>query len=153
MTARYFKFESDFVDTLRCIPMCVRHKLDLAGVKLKLNEWSKLAQSEREYIASLHLNSRAEIQTFRNVVVILTRITSGAMPSLMDPVTPDWNSTEIPDQVAEKAVSLGVTVSPEAWRNLGELPRFALMKLSRPGHEGKNFVPALEEFGVTHGGE
>jgi hypothetical protein len=153
MTARYFKFESDFVDTLRCIPMCVRFKLDLAGVKLRLNEWSKLAPAEREYIASLPIDTKAERQTFRNVVVIFTRIACGALPSLMDPVTPDWNSVDIPEQVAEKAVSLGVAVSPEAWRDLAELPRFALMKLGRPGHEGKNFVPALEEFGVTHGGE
>ena len=153
MTARYFAFESDFVDTLRCIPMCVRFKLDLAGVKLKLNEWSKLAQAEREYIASLSVDTKAERQTFRNVVVIFTRIACGAMPSLMDPVVPNWNGREIPEQVAEKAVSLGVVVLPEAWRDLGELPRFALMKLSRPGHEGKNFVPALEEFGVTHRGE
>jgi hypothetical protein len=84
---------------------------------------------------------------------ILVRINCGVMPTLMDPVKADWNTSEIPDQVAEKAVALGVTVSPDSWRGLDELERFALMKLSRPGHEGKNFVPALEEFGVTHGGE
>lgn len=153
MTARYFQFETDFVDTLRCIPMCVRFKLDMAGVKLKLGEWSKLTAAERAYVASLPVDTKAVTQTFRNVIVILTRISSGAIPSLMDPVPPDWNADEVPEQVAEKAVSLGVTVPPEAWRRLDELERFALMKLSRPGHEGKNFGPALEEFGVTHGGE
>ncbi len=153
MTARYFQFESDFVESLRCIPMCVRYKLDMAGVKLKLGEWSKLAPAEREYIAALPVETKAETQTFRNVIVIMTRIASGAIPSLMDPVTPDWNDDEVPDQVAEKAVSLGVAVPPESWRGLAELERFALMKLSRPGHEGKNFGPALEEFDITHHGE
>lgn len=153
MTARYFKFESDFVGTLRCVPMCVRFKLDLAGVKLKLGEWSKLSPAEREYIAALPVDTRAAVQTFRNVIVILTRIATGAIPSLMDPVNPDWNDDDVPDQVAEKAVSLGVAVPHESWRGLDELERFALMKLSRPGHEGKNFGPALEEFGVPHGGE
>lgn len=153
MTARYFQFESDFVESLRCIPMCVRYKLDMAGVKLKLGEWSRLSAAERAYIADLPVETKAETQTFRNVIVIMTRIASGAIPSLMDPVIPHWNGADVPEQVAEKAVSLGVTVPPESWRGLDELERFALMKLSRPGHEGKNFGPALEEFGVTHGGE
>jgi hypothetical protein len=153
MTPRYFAFESDFVASLRCIPMSVRYKLDIAGVKLKLNEWSKMDPAERAYLAEMPYVNRAEIQAFKNMLSILVRINCGVMPTLMDPVKADWNTSEIPDQVAEKAVALGVTVSPDSWRGLDELERFALMKLSRPGHEGKNFVPALEEFGVTHGGE
>lgn len=153
MPAHYFAFESDFVATLRCIPMCVRHKLDISGVKLKLNEWSKLDPAERAYLAEMPFRNTAEIQAFRDFLSLLVRINCGSLPSMMTPVEPNWNTQEIPDQVAEKAVALGVTVSPESWRDLGDLPRFALMKLSRPGHEGKNFVPALEEFGVTHGGE
>lgn len=153
MAARYFQFESDFVDSLRCIPMAVRYKLDLAGIKLKLNEWSKLDPAERAYLAEMPYVNRAEIQAFRNMLSILVRINCGVLPTLMDPVKPDWNGAEIPEQIADKAVTLGVAVSPESWRGLGELERFALMKLSRPGHEGKNFIPALEEFGVTHGGE
>jgi hypothetical protein len=153
MTARYFEFESDFVASLRCIPMCVRFKLDLVGVKLKLNEWSKFSQAEREYLAALPVGTDAERQAFRNTLVLLTRVACGAIPSLMDPVVPDWNIREVPDQVADKAVSLGLTVPRESWERLDEMERFALMKLSRPGHEGKNFAPALEEFGVTHRGE
>lgn len=33
----YFQFEADFIQTLRCIPLSVRYKLDTCGVKLKLN--------------------------------------------------------------------------------------------------------------------
>jgi hypothetical protein len=51
VSARFFNFESDFVESLRCVPMCVRLKLDLAGVKLKLNEWSKMDPAERAYLA------------------------------------------------------------------------------------------------------
>ncbi len=153
MTARYFQFESDFVESLRCVPMTVRYKLDLAGIKLKLNEWSKLDPAERAYLAEMPYINRAEIQAFRNMLSILVRINCGVMPTLMEPVKPDWGGAEVPDQVAEKAVTLGAAVSPDSWLGLGELERFALMKLSRPGHEGKNFLPALEEFGVTHGGE
>ena len=33
-----FAFEQDFIGTWRCIPLCVRRKLDLIGLKLKLNQ-------------------------------------------------------------------------------------------------------------------
>ena len=43
-----FAFEQDFIGNWRCIPLCVRRKLDLAGVKLKLNHWLALTQSQRQ---------------------------------------------------------------------------------------------------------
>ena len=43
-----FAFEQDFIGTWRCIPLCVRRKLDLAGLKLKLNHWLALSQEQRQ---------------------------------------------------------------------------------------------------------
>lgn len=148
MPARYFDFESDFVQSLRCVPMCVRHKLDLAGVKLKLNEWSKMDPAERAYMAEMPCDTPDEVRGFRDFTSLLVRINCGALPSLMDPVDPVWDAPEVPAQVSEKAAALGVAVNPEAWNGLDSLQRFALMKLSRPGHEGANFAPALKEFGI-----
>lgn len=151
MPARYFSFESDFVDSLRCIPMCVRHKLDVAGIKLKLNEWSKLDPAERAYLADMSFESNAEIQGFRDFLSLLVRINCGALPARMEPDPMLWDSAELPAQVAEKALAFGVSVTADAWDQLDMLQRFALVKLSRPGHEGKNFLAALEEFGVMQG--
>ena len=43
-----FGFEADFVGDLRCIPMAVRRKLDLVGIKLKLVHWGDLDAEERQ---------------------------------------------------------------------------------------------------------
>ena len=43
-----FRFEQDFVGSWRCIPLCVRRKLDLIGLKLKLNHWLALSQAQRQ---------------------------------------------------------------------------------------------------------
>ena len=43
-----FAFEQDFIGTWRCIPLCVRRKLDLVGVKLKLSHWLALSQRQRQ---------------------------------------------------------------------------------------------------------
>ena len=149
MPARYFAFESDFVDTLRCVPMCVRHKLDLSGVKLKLNEWSKMDPDERAYLAEMACGSHDEIRGFRDFTSLLVRINCGSLPSLMTPPAALWESDAPPAQVTEKAAALGLAFSAPAWKSLDTLQRFALVKLSRPGHEGANFAPALKEFGIT----
>ncbi|MEN9210118.1 MAG: nitrate reductase associated protein [Thermostichus sp. DG02_2_bins_29] len=39
-------------------------------------------------------------------------------------------------------------ISLDFWKNLEDLQRFALIKLSRSNHENKNFLPALQEFGL-----
>ena len=58
----FFGFEADFVDSLRCIPMAVRLRLDVTGVKLKLNEWAKLNQTDRLALAKTPYRGAAEIQ-------------------------------------------------------------------------------------------
>ncbi|MDJ0543718.1 MAG: nitrate reductase associated protein, partial [Microcystis sp. M53601_WE4] len=35
------------------------------------------------------------------------------------------------------------------WQKLPPSQRFALIKLSRPGHENLNFYPALKEFHIV----
>jgi hypothetical protein len=147
-TARYFQFEADFVASQRCIPMCVRYKLDMSGVKLKLAEWSKLDPGYRERLAIMPFLTASEVYEFGLFLIGLVVVSSGAAPSLMTPPERIWDAQEVPAQVADKARELGKNITVEQWKKLGWLERFTLVKLSRPGHEGKNFVPALEEFGI-----
>ncbi|MEN9239052.1 MAG: nitrate reductase associated protein [Thermostichus sp. DG_1_6_bins_120] len=54
----------------------------------------------------------------------------------------------MPASVQQKAEELGMPISLDFWKNLEDLQRFALIKLSRSNHENKNFLPALQEFGL-----
>src|SRR5262245_41321437 len=61
----------------------------------------------------------------------------------------EWNNLFIiPVAIAERMNEIGLTISVQQWKTLTQLQRFALMKLSRPGHESKNFPGAIEEFGL-----
>ena len=145
-----FRFEADFADSLRCIPMAVRLRLDLSGVKLKLSEWSKLGLEQRSALVRQPCEAPRDIDAFRLSLLAMVAEACGAEPAVF-PQLPDpiWeNEREIPAQVAEKAAALGVALSLPAWKALASLQRFALVKLSRPGHEGRNFHPALQEFGL-----
>jgi hypothetical protein len=144
-----FGFESDFVDSLRCIPMAVRLRLDVTGVKLKLNEWSKLDQSQRHALVSLPFSSPPEIRAYRDTLFGMVAKACGSPPSMLAEMPdPIWNSQDVPDQVQAQAQAYGLLIPAEAWSSLTLLQRFALVKLSRPGHENRNFMPALEEFGI-----
>ncbi|MBF9263330.1 conserved hypothetical protein [Paracidovorax cattleyae] len=60
----FFAFESDFVATLLCVPMIVRFKLDLCGVKLSLKGWSRFDHDTRFRCAHLPMtNAQRSIAT------------------------------------------------------------------------------------------
>jgi hypothetical protein len=150
MNPPFFEFEADFVDSLRCIPMAVRLRLDVCGVKLKLNEWSKLDQAQRLRLVQASFADAEDIRAYsQDLCVLVEKITSARPSMLVELPEPVWeNGEEIPAQILEQARKVGMTLTAEAWSTLSPLQRFALGKLSRPGHENRNFIPAMKEFGL-----
>ena len=146
----FFQFEADFVDTLRCIPMQVRLKLDTCGVKLKLSHWHQLNDYERRTLVEMPCNTTQESQGYSEYLqgLVVEKTGKKAAELKIDPHPPWGNEQEIPPTTENKAAECGVTINIEQWKNLTLLQRFALIKLSRPSHENKNFYPALKEFGL-----
>jgi len=143
----FFQFEADFVESLRCIPMQVRYKLDTCGVKLKLSHWTQFSAAERQALVE-KLCSGEQASAYREFLQQLvkqhTGVTAGELPIESHPA---WlNDTAIPSDLQLKTQEIGVTITLQQWRSLTPLQRFALIKLSRPSHENKNFIPALQEF-------
>ena len=143
-----FRFEDDFVATLRCIPMGVRMKLDQAGIKVSLKEWSKLVQEERRELAESPTATPADLDAFGRRVDALVTARMGLAPKRMPPPAPEWEADAAPADLADKARDEGFVLTVDTWRRLAPLQRFALCKLSRHGHENANFRPAAIEFGV-----
>jgi hypothetical protein len=148
----YFDFEQDFMeDNIRCIPMIVRFKLDASGIKLKLKEWSKMTVDEREQLAVLPIDSATNLAVYRIYVKELIHKHTGEGVTLLpaDHVYSYWHLTDqLPDVLAEKLEASKMTISLAQWKNLNLLQRFALVKLTRQGHENRNFPKAMKEFGL-----
>ncbi|HIK21084.1 MAG TPA: nitrate reductase associated protein [Synechococcus sp. M44_DOE_062] len=145
-----FQFEQDFADSLRCIPMSLRLKLDLCGIKLKLHQWAKFPLEERWKCVYWPSESPQDLQEFRSYLRQLVRSTchEEVQEIPIDP-QPEWqNPHQIPTAVHQKTQDLGIQLTLDFWRNLQDIQRFALLKLSRSHHENKNFLPALQEFGL-----
>jgi hypothetical protein len=146
--SHFFQFESDFVESLRCIPMQVRLKLDTCGIKLKLNQWNQLSQADRRELVERPCETESEIQTYREFLCQLVQDRTGAIASELpvDPSPPWLNAATIPPDVSDKSASVGFPLSVQQWASLSPVQRFALLKLSRSNHENHNFLPALKEF-------
>jgi hypothetical protein len=147
---QFFQFETDFVEGLRCIPMQVRFKLDTCGVKLKLSHWNQLSQVERQTLVTLPCDTAEMVETYRTHVQAQVSHYTGQSATLfpIDPAPP-WQNIRLPEQVQTQAQSLKIALTDQQWAQLNPLQRFALLKLSRKGHENRNFLPALQEFDLA----
>ena len=148
----FFKFEEDFIESdISCIPMIVRFKLDACGIKLKLAEWSRMKPEEREGLAMAECETVEDLARYReNLQRLIFERTGKPATEIPVPESPAWSrADEIPYTIKEKLQENESCFSLEQWQGLSHLQRFALLKLTSPGHENKNFPKAMAEFGLT----
>jgi hypothetical protein len=144
-----FRFEVDFGGTLRCIPMSVRMKLDRTGIKLSLKQWNRIPPAARRELVERPCSSAEEAQAYRQFLVaeIESHTRTPVEVAPLDPAPPWADATVVPERVREWAGGLNVAAPSSAqWAALTPLQRFALFKLTRPGHKNENFLPAMREF-------
>jgi len=145
----YFDFEEDFVEqNMRCIPMIVRFKMDAAGIKLKLSEWSKFKKEERIELALKPCITAEETRLYNNYLSGLIRKYTNNWPTVLSVnQSPEWaDLANVPVMLQKKIKKFGWKISKEQWKNLTDLQRFVLIKLCKESHENKNFPKALKEF-------
>ena len=148
---RLFEFESDFVESLRCIPMAVRFKLDRCGIKLSLRQWSRLTLDDRRDLRARPCDNDEEVATYRGAVVDLVQLRADEpAKALTTQPCGVWDDCR---QAAPVVVNYARTLdlrppSDAAWARLTQLERFVLVKLTRDNHDNINFAPAMREFGL-----
>lgn len=148
---KFFQFEADFVESLRCIPMQVRLKLDTCGVKLKLSHWYQFNNEERDLLVIKPCETPKEIKDYHDFLqnLIINKTGSPAKELEIDK-NPLWlNEDMIPPNIIKKAAEFKINLTLNQWKSLTPLQRFALIKLSISSHENKNFYPALQEFNLV----
>lgn len=146
----FFQFEADFVESLRCIPMQVRLKLDTCGIKLKLSQWNRFSERSRLSLVEQPCQTDEEIQAYRELLKsLIHQHTQEAATELPIDPAPAWqNTAAIAPEVVAKAKELAKPITLQQWASLTPDRRFALIKLSRSSHENANFLPAMREFGL-----
>ena len=141
-----FAFEQDFIGSWRCIPLCVRRKLDLVGLKLKLSHWLEMSHEQRQDLVDWD-DSPDHLAQMRDQLRAWTAsMADGVLKDLPPAQTEPWQLTDqLPDQLLDAARRRGIDLTTQAWMRMRELDRFALCKLARPGHDHHNLEAAFSE--------
>lgn len=150
---RKFKFEDEMHESLQCVPMAVRRKLDRVGLKIGLEQWKTLDRGERLAICHIPADSGDECDALayfiretmmRRFGVEPKQLSDSARASAEPPATP-------PDQLVVHARAAGFDLTGLVWTRLDDDERFALMKMGDLARASHNLAAALAEFGVPRG--
>lgn len=145
---RRFKFEDEVHQSLSCVPMHARRKLDKAGVKISLDQWQALGRGERLAICHLPADSAEECDVLRIFIeeAVRNRGAGDAKPlpdearrSADPPPSP-------PERLIDNARAEGVTFGQSEWARLDADERYALLKLGGGAERSHNLGAALKEF-------
>jgi hypothetical protein len=128
--------------------MIVRFKMDKAGIKLKLAEWSRFTVGERIELAKMPCSDQADATIYNNYLSGLIFKHTGKKATALsinsDPAC--MNTSVLPQLLIEILRGFNWEVSTQQWEGLSDLQRFALLKLCKEGHENKNLPKAMKEF-------
>lgn len=141
---RLFKFESDIHVEM---PLAVRRKLDLLGIKVGLKQWLALGRGERLAICHLPVELPDEREALSLLIKEAVQRTGGETPQALGDAkrAPAVPPAIVPAEVAEKAAAEGVRLDQAAWQHLDADERYTLVKLTS-GKTSHNFAAALAEF-------
>ena len=142
-----FAFERDFVGNWRCIPLCLRRKLDMAGIKLRLRHWLALTVHQRQDLVDWPDDAGALAALAERILTLTDRMDEGAAPRIPPVQGEPWQQDGVlPEHLRDEAAKAGHRLDGGRWGELAELERFALCKLARPGHDHHNLEAALSEI-------
>ncbi len=150
-TPHMFRFESSFEAALQCMPMKARFNLDACGIKVPSEHWRAMPIAVRRRLLEMGTETSKQIALCRDYVLeTLARHALAPLQPIPTAAQTWADTTAVASSVVEKAISIGVNPPTiEQWAHLTNLQRFALIKLTRPGHANRNFLPALREFGIA----
>jgi len=144
---RKFKFEDEIYQSLSCLPMAARRKLDQLGLKIGFDQWQQLSRGERLMICHAPISTDDEVDALRLFVNEVMLAKCGAAPKGLPPeklqgVNPP---ASVPPRLVESAHHSGVNLTQAAWAALDDDERYALIKLGVE-KESHKLKAALEEF-------
>jgi len=146
---RRFAFEGDIHASLACVPLVVRRKLDLAGLKISLAGWQTLPRHERLALCHLPADTGEDVAVYAEVLRgCSARAGVPLSPLPGAPVSSgDWSAPAVIERVRAR---LGPgAIDEAAVARLGEEERYALYKLAEPRREPEKLVLLARELGLS----
>lgn len=145
-----FEFEREDDPTGEWIPMAVRMKLDLVGLKIRLPDWQALNSQDRASLLALDTESAAGAAEFRNVLEHALAAAGIGSPRTLSaegretiPRTLEWYAPGPPPEKVDQ--SLRAVNHSDLWARTDRFGRYVLCKLSRKPADPR-FAKAVAEL-------
>jgi hypothetical protein len=153
---REFAFEKNINNSLDCLPMSIKRKLDRVALKIGRDQWLGMKAEERKAIWNLPAETEQECET---LILFIRKVLAGhgtePRPLSEMAVRLSEPPLEVPAAVTESAREVGFLLDQHKWSSLDDEQRYALTKLIDPGKRNKR-MRALAEFfpvGLSSGRE
>jgi len=146
-----FRYEAEFYPTLSRLPLHVRMKLDIAGVKISLKDWLAYSFEERSVLCHLPVESAEECRVFAAYLDFLSRKYQGKPVEITEAMDSAlWDGAQVPEPVAQKSAACSNTVDLSEWRSWQAHQRHALYKTAISKNQPEAFGGVLEELRETN---
>ena len=141
-----YRYESEYYAELNRIPLNLRMKLDLTGVKISLEEWLTLALPERRVLCHLPCDSAAELKAFVGYLNFLShRYLNRALATTEPLDSARWDSPSVPPAVLARCPEER-PIDVKEWLQWQSHQRYALFKTATSKSEPDAFTKLLTEF-------
>src|SRR5215813_3556782 len=143
-----YQHESDIYPSLSRIPLHVRMKLDVTGIKISLKDWLALSIEERTVLCHLPTENEEEKKAFASYLDFLSRQYHGEPAATTAAISNSlWDSAhQVPSPVASKNAPRMPPVTVEEWRRWKSYQRYALYKTALSKSDPEQFFAVLKEL-------
>lgn len=150
---RQFSFEAEMYGSLSCVPLAVRRKLDLAGLKISLAGWQSLPRADRLALCHLPVDAPGDLDVYREVLRGFAARAGVELKDLPEVTPAAWGIDAVPQRVEERVSALGRVLPTSVWRTLDEETRYCLWKYATtkddPTKVAALFAEALDPLVVV----
>ena len=142
-----YDYEAEFYPSLSRLPLDLRRKLDLSGIKLSLKDWLAISLEERTVLCHLPCDYDEEREAFATYLDFLARKYLGKPAEKTAPMNVGlWSESAVPGAVAQRSAALGQAVTPIEWRRWQSHHRYALHKTAVSKNQPKAFEQVLRQL-------
>jgi len=148
-----YRHEADLYPSLSRIPLHVRMKLDVTGIKISLKDWAAFFIEERHVLCHLPIESEEERKVFSDYLDFLSKKHRGTpVPTTLAMPSSLWdNAQQVPEPIAAKSTAEATPVTLEEWQRWKSHQRYALYKTALSKSEPEHFSALLRELRETRG--
>ena len=143
-----YQHESDIYPSLSRIPLDVRLKLDVTGIKISLKDWLAFSMEERTILCHLPVETEEERQAFASYLDFLSRRYRGASVGTTAPISNSlWDDPhQVPEPIAAKSTPQTPPVTVNEWSRWKSYQRYALYKTAISKSDPGQFFAVLKEL-------